>query len=106
MTKTTETEIEPTTAPEALAQGELQIQAAETAAVAEANAEIAASTKTPIETIIARIDAHEAEGAAIDADMTGLGLDKKGVKQIRKANEQLAAAQKTRDALLGLAKAQ
>lgn len=101
MTKTTETE----GGPEALAQGELQIQAAETAAIAEASAEIAANAKTPIETIIARIDAHEAEGAAIDAEMAGLGLDKKKVKEIRRANASLAAAQKTRDALLGLAKA-
>lgn len=60
---------------------------------------------TPIETLIARIDAHDTEGEAIEAEMTAQGVDKKKIKEIRKADAAMAAAKKTRDALLGLAKA-
>lgn len=62
----------------------------------------ATNEPTPIESLIARMDAHEVEGAEIDKAMAALKLDKKGVKAIRKARDQAAAAKKTLDALMGL----
>ena len=58
--------------------------------------------RTPTQILIDRITAHDAEGSEIAAEMTRLGLDKKGVKAIVKATEQAAAAKKTLDALMGL----
>lgn len=52
--------------------------------------------------LLTRIEAHDKEGEAIEIEMTRLGLDKKQVKQIRKAQEQAAATKKTLDALMGL----
>lgn len=59
------------------------------------------SEKTPVAALLDRISAHDAEGAAIEAEMATLGLDAKKLKEIRKAAEKAAAAQKTLDALVG-----
>lgn len=51
--------------------------------------------------LIARIDAHEAEGAAIEAVMTELGHDAKSIRTIKRARAKAEAAKRTYDALFG-----
>lgn len=47
-----------------------------------------------IKTLVARVEAHEAEGAAIDAERKDLGLDPRRLKNI-------LATKKTLEALIG-----
>ena len=51
--------------------------------------------------LIARIDAHEAEGASIEAVMTELGHDAKSIRTIKRARAKAEAAKRTYDALFG-----
>lgn len=51
--------------------------------------------------LISRIDAHEAEGAAIEAVMTELGHDAKSIRTIKRARAKAEAAKRTYDALFG-----
>lgn len=95
MTKNTQADV--VTEPQA----EVEPQA-ETTVTEETTATEAVSSQTPIQALIVAIDAHEAEGAKIDADMTALGLDAKKVKAIRRAEKASAAAKLTLDALMGV----
>lgn len=54
-----------------------------------------------VKALIERIERHEDEGSDIRAAAEKLGLDAKGIKTIRKAKADAAAAQKTLDALMG-----
>ena len=51
--------------------------------------------------LLARIEAHEAEGEAIKAAMAEAGVDKKKLADIRKAAAKAEAAAKTLAALVG-----
>ena len=52
--------------------------------------------------LIARIDAHETEGAAIEQAMTELGVTAKDMKALRKAQKAAEDARKTLNALMGI----
>lgn len=52
--------------------------------------------------LLARIDAHEAEGAAIDTAMTELGVTAKDMKALRKAQKAAEEARRTLNALMGI----
>jgi hypothetical protein len=62
--------------------------------------ENAASHATKVAVLIDRMEAHDAEGAAIRQDAEALGLDAAKTKAIRKARADLAATQKTLSALM------
>lgn len=51
--------------------------------------------------LLARIEAHEAEGEAIKKAMAEAGVDKKKLTEIRKAAAKAEAAAKTLAALVG-----
>lgn len=55
---------------------------------------------TKIETLVARQEAHEAEGEEIRKAMEAAGIDAKQMKTIRRAKAEADAAQKTLAALL------
>lgn len=52
--------------------------------------------------LLQRIDAHEAEGEAIQAAMTELGVTAKDMKALRKAQKAAEEARKTLNALMGI----
>ncbi len=51
--------------------------------------------------LLARIDAHEKETAAIETAMAELGITAKDVKALRKAQQQAEAARRTLAELMG-----
>ncbi len=53
--------------------------------------------------LLARIDAHEAEGESITAAMAELGVTAKDMKALRKAQAQAKAAKEALDLLMGVA---
>lgn len=52
--------------------------------------------------LLARIDAHETEGAAIETAMTELGVTAKDMKALRKAQASAKAAKEALDKLMGI----
>lgn len=54
----------------------------------------------PLEFLLARIDAHEAEAAAIETAMTALNLDAKKLKALKKARIEAKRAADTYAALV------
>lgn len=52
--------------------------------------------------LLARIDAHETEGAAIETAMTELGVTAKDMKALRKAQKAAEEARRTLNALMGI----
>jgi hypothetical protein len=61
-----------------------------------------ADLRTPVQRLMERIDAHEAEGAAIEEELARLKLTRRNINSIRTAQAQAARADETLKKLLGL----